>query len=117
MEGNQQKMREAASTVYNVLERLKTFSLHIGDIGHKREFNHLVCLAKNRLDAALSEPARQCDVGTAEEQRVRFESFCKRKGDGFSASAYCAYECPCGNKGDCKLAWAQMPYAEEGGAE
>lgn len=65
------------------------------------------------IDSALDKPPRQCDVGTAEEQRVRFESFCKRNGDGFSASAYCAYECPCGNKGDCKLEWEQMPYTEE----
>ena len=73
------------------------------------------CVEVDRLTTtALSAPPRQCDVGTPGEQRVRFESFCKRKGDGFSASAYCAYECPCGNKGDCKLAWAQTPYAEEG---
>ena len=80
----------------------------------------IVPLLRIRIDqsrAALSRPLRNCDVGTAEEQSVRFESFCKRKGDGFSASAYCAYECPCGNKGDCKLAWAQMPYTAEGGAE
>ena len=70
------------------------------------------------INAALSEPPRNCDVGTAEEQKRRFNMFCKRKGEGFGESAYCAYECPCGNQGDCKLAWAQMPYeAEEGGAE
>ena len=61
LQSNAAAMREAAATVYNVLEKLKTFSLHIGDIGHKREFNHLVCLAKNRLDAALAAPARNCD--------------------------------------------------------
>ena len=102
MEGNQMKMREA----------LVWMGERMNAAVHDGSFDCYEALRK--IDAALSAPPRQCDVGTPGEQRVRFESFCKRKGDGFSASAYCAYECPCGNKGDCKLAWAQTPYAEEG---
>lgn len=70
--GNAAALREAATTVYNVLERLSTFTLHIGDIGHKREFNHRVCLAKNRLDAALSAPARNCDRFKTREEAQRY---------------------------------------------
>lgn len=62
-------------------------------------------------------PRRNCDVGTVKEQDARFRKFCKKDSmDNFEATAYCAYECPCGNSYDCKLAWAQMPY-EEGGAK
>ena len=63
--------------------------------------------------AALSAPARQCDVGTADEQSERFTKYCKM----FPRCRGC--EC-CGKVllGRCELAWAQMPYAaEEGGAE
>ena len=49
-----------------------------------------------------------------EEQSARFRKFCKKDSmDNFEATAYCAYECPCGNNYDCKLAWAQMPYESE----
>ena len=63
---------------------------------------------------ALAAPARNCDVGTAEEQGERFAKFCKREEHGFGASAYCAYSCSCGETVDCKFAWAQMPYTAEG---
>ena len=59
--GNMAAMREAAETVYNVLEKLKPVALHLGNVGRMREFNHLVCAAKNRLDFALAAPARNCD--------------------------------------------------------
>jgi hypothetical protein len=109
MEGNQMKMREAAVTAYDALEKLKQFSLQLGDVGHMRKFNHLVCLAKNRLDAALSAPPRQCDVGTAEEQIDRHREWCNRDND----SSYCCNDCR-----DCFARWAQMPCeAEEGDAK
>ena len=109
MEGNRLKMREAIESAIGLCIDAIEGGEYMGE-GPDPAFEKI----KKVLSAAVAAPARQCDVGTAEEQRVRFESFCKRKGDGFSASAYCAYECPCGNKGDCKLAWAQTPYAEEG---
>lgn len=121
MEGNQMKMREAAVTVYDALEKLKPFSLQLGDVGRMREFNHLVCLAKNRLDAALSAPPRQCDVGTPEEQIQQFNDFCDEHYNLHYGESECG-NCPLWTSGlcgsDCQLRWAQMPYkAEEGGAE
>ncbi len=74
----------------------------------------------SKIDAALAKPPRNCDVGTAEEQKDRFHNFC------LSHSVYidefheekCNPECPiaklfeqtphyCDN---CQLVWAQMPY-------
>jgi len=69
------------------------------------------------IGAILAEPVKNCEVGTVKEQSARFREFCKKGSvDSIEATAYCAYECPCGNSYDCKLAWAQMPY-NEGGAK
>lgn len=110
--GNAAKLRETAVTVYDVLEKLRPFSLLLSDVGRKREFSHLVCLAKNRLDAALAAPQRNCDVGTAEEQSKRKMKFCYQQGGcsncSFSKSATLT---------QCALAWAQMPYAAQEGGE
>lgn len=70
-------------------------------------------------EAALTAPPRQCDVGTAEEQKERFDAFC-------NAQPRKRYGCDCifqKNRqglceGLCEFAWSQTPYAEEeGGAE
>lgn len=53
--------------------------------------------------AALAAPPRQCDIGTAEEQRRRYDEW--RNHDGLRAAL-----------GKDEFEWAQMPY-EEGGAE
>lgn len=54
-------------------------------------------------------PPRNCDVGTADEQKERFRRFC--------LSRNCS-DCQFGNYeyGECSVYWSQMPY-EEGGAE
>ena len=63
------------------------------------------------VEKAISEPSRNCDVGTAEEQEERFDAFCK------SHVRMCK-ECPIrpayGHY--CHLAWGQMPYRAEEGA-
>ena len=38
--------------------------------------------ALRKIEAALSAPARQCDVGTADEQDARFSRFCVEKRSG-----------------------------------
>ena len=59
----------------------------------------------------LGNTARNCDIGTVEEQAERFDCFCynhrsREKGCG---------DCPLLEGGPCEFAWLQMPY-EEGGA-
>ncbi len=56
---------------------------------------------------ALAAPARNCDVGTAEEQSRRFDEFCSTRVRGCS-------DCPLVVNRCCKLGWAQMTY-EKGG--
>jgi hypothetical protein len=63
----------------------------------------------NAAYRALADPIRNCDVGTAEEQKGRHDS-------------YCTFECPkCLHKDnnvyankciECFARWAQMPYKE-----
>ena len=96
MEGNQQKMRE---TMLVVRDALDTISAHEDDIEFVRAW---IAQTKEAVQEALSEPPRQCDMGTAEEQMKRFDEF---------TSKYWPL-------GMFALQWAQMPYAaEEGGAE
>lgn len=66
--------------------------------------------------AALAAPARNCDVGTAEEQAQRFDAFCDaHKYVGDDGANWCSRTCPCYNHINCGVNWAQMPY--EGGAK
>ena len=60
---------------------------------------------------ALDAPARNCDIGTGDEQDERFEQFC--------GSQKC-YDCPARTLDACELAWAQLPYVpaeKKGGAQ
>ena len=104
MEGNQQKMREALVKIHDLTnaldEKCGVDPVEIRDIAR----------------AALSAPARQCDVGTPEEQWSRFEKMCfsnRQPDDPDYCSCKCKVDGGCVN--DCALIWAQMPY-EEGGA-
>ena len=62
------------------------------------------------IDEALALPRRNCDVGTAEEQTVRYDKFCKTN----KTVEKCCTDCPALGTADCELVWAQMPYAEGG---
>lgn len=109
--GNAAAMREALGAVYGMLEEIQSFTKHLSDVSLMREFRSRVCRAKNVIDAALSAPPRNCDVGTAEEQAERYMKFCKNypKCTG----------CPCVGRmqyHQCEFAWEQLPN-NEGSAE
>ena len=67
--------------------------------------------AIRKIDAALAEPVLNCEVGTAEEQEVRFSAFCLAH--RMQSERGCTV-CPCytPKKCPCEFAWAQMPYEE-----
>ena len=72
-----------------------------------REISKIGALIKQ----TLAETPRNCDVGTAEEQAVRYMNFCHNypKCTG----------CPCVGRvqyHQCEFVWAQLPY-EKGGAK
>ena len=75
----------------------------------------------SRIDCALAAPPRNCDVGSAVEQKKRFVEYCKGHRIKIAGHAdVCNPKCPCRKDGDlnlCVLAWAQMPYEERKGDE
>lgn len=75
--------------------------------------DELCDLREEYVKSALAEPPRNCDVGTAEEQEVRFRNYCWNHS---SRDKNMECQCPIDAeaKAGCKLTWAQMPY-EEGG--
>ena len=69
------------------------------------------------IRAALKNPPRNCDVGTAEEQAKRMDAYCTSYRERIGGSWRCD-NCPLCSIHRCELAWAQMPYVEkEGGAK
>ena len=106
--GNASKMREALEKVLRVLHCAIVADILKGD-----DVNG----AYNEVIAALSAPPRNCDVGTAEEQEKRFNSFCKTHLSG--TRSICSAQCPCvgcRSMFHCLTKWEQMPY-DEGGAK
>lgn len=66
------------------------------------------------MKAAIAEPPRQCNVGTAEEQVARYHAFCAKM---MKQNNHCCGPCPCykfvnGEVQPCTLLWAQMPCDE-----
>ena len=103
MEGELMKMREA-------LESADSFIVNL-EIEPYSHLDEVASELRLKINAALSSPPRNCDVGTSEEQRKRFKVFCRDRQYGSCDG------CPVRRSGFCTLQWAQMPYeAEEGGA-
>lgn len=68
--------------------------------------------AARKCRAALSEPVRNCEVGTAMEQGERFSAYCREHKHPKSECLSCPLFGQTG--GYCELAWAQIPYMEGG---
>lgn len=115
MEGNQKKMREALVALRdrfnnNVMAYQDRYFKFSGWHWHKKakeaaRWRDVFQELKEVCDAALSEPPRNCDIGTPEEQVDRHREWCRRDND----SSDCCNDCR-----DCFARWAQMPYTEEG---
>lgn len=96
---NNAKLRESLFEIV-LLCRKVGLSIH-GDVA---------CgIIASKARAALAAPARNCDVGTAEEQYERYSQRCR-------AQECC--DCPVRQRWDfsrtgresCQLVWSQMPY-------
>ena len=73
----------------------------------EQEFPELV----QRVHAAALAPARNCDVGTPEEQARRFDAFCCAR---HFQSEKCCSDCPCHGADKCEFKWGQLSYEEKG---
>ena len=103
--GDCAKLREAVEVCLHAFQMTDWTTL-----GTSRRVVDLI----QRCKAALAEPARNCDVGTAQEQTARFAEFCYKNKNAES----CCADCPIFTKrvprgAECELTWAQMPYESE----
>jgi hypothetical protein len=96
---NQSKMHDALLKVKNLFD---------GRI----MFQPSIRAAHKAVNAALSAPPRNCDVGTSEEQAKRFDDFCDSY--MYAANYKSCGTCPLWTSGTigehCELKWSQLPY-------
>ena len=111
--GNAAEMREALLETKSVIARCMEILNKIpGGVPYDGLIDDVadeICdLRESYVNPALSDPPRNCDVGTVDEQLKRFSAFCM--------SRKCN-ECPfvSSTYGECGVRWSQMPY--EGGVE
>jgi hypothetical protein len=97
-------MREALSDAYYAM-----FNFLKTQYGGYEE----MAKALDKSKAALAEPLRNCDVGTAEEQYARFVDFCWRYHTVSIGGNSSCNDCPIKGRKVCQLAWAQEPYESE----
>lgn len=75
--------------------------------------------AFEKVVEALTEPIRNCDVGTEHEQSDRFAEFCRYHqegcglGYGSKGIGHPKVTCPAFKDIECSIVWAQMPYESE----
>ena len=101
---NMKAMREAWDKVARCMDEILVRT-ELDSIIHRKALE-----AQNLADAALLEPPRQCDVGTAEEQCERFMNRCSQF--NMSSDMHKLVR----KLGAAILAWAQLP-CEEGAAD
>ena len=116
--GDMAKLREAVGYCLGAINRIEWLGDGVFPNG-KFVSPETLARAKQKAEAALAAPPRNCDVGTAEEQAKRLDAFCDSHGHGFDGQKiYCCENCQLISVDRCELAWAQMPYGEkEGGAK
>lgn len=101
--GDFAKLREACA---NIAEYARSAQCHTEDAHVLGYLNQIEGWAK----AALAEPPRQCDIGTADEQANRFQRFCTQHGECMDSDC----TCPMLSKPrPCEFAWMQLPYESE----
>lgn len=104
-QNNAAKMRDALKRIHTLLRAY---------LRHEILAESLCLNIKNEIKDALSAPARNCDVGTAEEQARRMDMYCSMHGKDESRCYRCE-KCKLLREDRCDLAWAQLPYeAKEG---
>lgn len=100
------KLREALDDIIGIAK----IALNVNSFGNSN--NSELWRIIDKCESALSAPQKNCEVGSPEEQVVRFKKFCDR---------FDCCDCPVRKKwnfkatGDesCQLLWASMPYAEK----
>lgn len=93
------KMREALKDIGRLVEQI-----HFLYSDYPSEIHEIA----RKVNAALAEPVKNSEVGTAEEQGERFSAYCRTHKHPESECLLCPLLGQTG--GYCELAWAQTPY-------
>lgn len=93
-----------SSKAREALEAIRRIVVAKGDVAG----NTIDSMIRSICDEALAEPPRNCDVGSTEEQGMRFKKFC----NDHQAPWHGCTNCPVLMSEKCAIAWAQMPYEE-----
>lgn len=96
------KLREVIEKLSDLFERGVICTSYANTAEEMEQIDELYQMAK----AALAEPVRNCEVGTAKEQKQRYDSYCFSRG---------CRNCPLFDEEGCNFAWAQLPYVEKEG--
>lgn len=99
-------MKKARCALCSIMEDVGDYSLEGLDVVWCGIKGESLRMAKK----AISHNPRQCDVGTADDQAKRFEKFCSDHQEPWHGCT----NCPVLMSEKCDLAWAQMPYVDEG---
>ena len=98
------KLREALKDIWRLVEQI-----HFLHSDYPSEIHDIA----RKVNAALAEPVKNCEVGTPGEQGRRFTEFCYKNRNAES----CCGDCPAFKRvprgAECEFAWAQMPYESE----
>lgn len=98
------KLREALAYLFTLIDMRKL----VLDCDETEEIS-AVQVMLDECRAALAEPVRNCEVGTAKEQSERFNTYCFNH----RTRERCCEDCPIKDAPCCELAWAQLPYESE----
>lgn len=100
------KLREALKQISEMSDRW-----YYG-VDTSKSSEDVVVACGQLAEAALAEPVKNCEVGTAGDMVRRYNHFCATH----RSSERCCDDCPAANKAPCEFEWTQMPY-EEGGVK
>ena len=114
MENKMMAMRVALRDVSRVAEEM-TRGTMTGEPVDRKTVDAWAMRLCEIISRDLGIPLRNCDVGTAAEQQVRFNQFCKSHVHECGLGRRHA-NCPAYKTTDCALTWAQMPYEAKEGA-
>ena len=85
---NVSQLRPILVEVYETLEKLQPYAVHINDISLRRAFNGRLCHAKNVIDILFAKPPRNCDkFYDVDEAYDQFMNYVKRENPTFTKAS------------------------------
>jgi hypothetical protein len=113
--GNAAELREAVESLLELLydngiDEDTVMISHENSVLRESLHTERTLAVLRKAKSALAEPLKNCEVGTAEEQSMRFYDYCLTN----SKDPVACLGCPLRDKSEmCESVWEQMPYESE----